>query len=145
MQDLAEQTAERLGARGYAEVLTAQSRNNVTPGDLATVGPSVTLTVPTNALVMVMAQITVGAGAFDINVFLAEDGAEIGHLFTDTGSVTLYSAPGDDIGDGVILRGNATPSLFPASAGSHTYKLTYSTSGSMTFSNRKLWVATIPF
>jgi hypothetical protein len=152
MQDLAEQVAERLGVRSYAEVNTSQSRNNVTFGDLATAGPSVTITVPTNALVAVFVSmsITPGVGVTGI-VDLFEDGADLGSVLSASSSPGTYTtAPGTistgDAGTGPNIRADAGWITFPAAVGSRTYALKYATTGgSADFATRRLWVRTIPF
>jgi hypothetical protein len=147
-QALAEDVDARLGAHGYSEVNTSESRNDASPADLATVGPSVTLTVPANGLVAIFASVAmfVNVGPTGL-VDIAEDGVVIGGVMSASGNGTYYTAPAT-LGSGapgVQYRTDAGWLIFPASAGSHTYKLTYhTTGGSVDFSARRLWVRTIP-
>jgi hypothetical protein len=147
-QALAEDVDARLGAHGYSQVNTSESRNDASPDDLATVGPSVTLTVPANGLVAIFASvaITVGVGPTGI-VDVAEDGVVVGSVMSAAGNGTYYTAPATLVSGtpGVGDRTDAGWLIFPASAGSHTYKLTYhTTGGSVAFATRRLWVRTVP-
>lgn len=137
-------TAGGTNRRGYSEVLTSQTRAAGAIGDLATVGPSVDVTVPANGLVAVQAQVdlfvTTSGNAV---VYLVEDGVSIGQILATavTAFETRYSAPSDS--DGGTLKGQAGLIVFPASAGAHTYKLQYQGfTNTGNFRNRKLWVST---
>jgi hypothetical protein len=151
-QALAEDVDAKLGSRGYAQVNTLESTSAGAGGaDLATVGPSVTLTVPTNGLVAVFAAVDIdGSGsASGADIYLLEDGAAIDLsvpiIHTDTSSTQTWytsvdvTAPAGSCGtNSRVVAGWLT---FPASAGSHTYKLRYATNGgSSSFSDRRLWV-----
>lgn len=140
---LATDVAAKVDLRGYATVATAETRTSSTPGDLATAGPSVTLTVPTNGLVACYVAVDmdppVGVQA---SVDIAEDGTVVAGALNQAGlgeAFTVYSTPGSF--NGTLARSLGGWLAFPATAGSHTYKLTYHTaSGTTTFSNRRLWV-----
>lgn len=128
--------------RGTATVATSQSTSSPTLVDLSTVGPSVTVTVPANGFVYVYAEVDISSAAL--------------------GGVWLYEATDFPSGTGVMLRTGASTTVvtspgavsqvvkttalggflqIPATAGSRTYTLKYSSSsGSSTFANRKLWV-----
>lgn len=133
--------------RDYAAVATSEGTTSSSYTDLATVGPSVTVTVPTNGFVMAYAEVTmVGptTGTSVVGIYEATDHpSSIGVLLQVAGTTsTLKTVPGS-------ATGNATVGgflLIPATAGSRTYTLKYArvsgSSGTPTFSNRKLWVIT---
>jgi hypothetical protein len=133
----------------YAEVLTSQNASSATPQDLATVGPSVTITVPSNTLVVVHAEATItGSGTNAGSVYLAEDGAvmldESNNSFVLLSNAaalatTKYTRSGTVGGTSARVLSSAL--VFPASAGAHTYKLMYGIGTSAgPFSARKLRV-----
>lgn len=142
MQSLAETIDTKLLGGGYDEVLTAQTRNNATAGDLTTAGPSITLTVPTNGFVQVFFAVGIQTSGIGITgyVDLAEDGSSLGDLLASTSQAgeTRYPIPGS--ATGTASKWLAGQLVFPATAGSRTYKLTYRSDGTVTFSNRRLWV-----
>lgn len=143
---MAAQIAERLGDCEYAEVLTSQTTASTTATDLATVGPSVTVDVPANWLVAVRAASALGSSTGTAHVYLVEDGVSLSQILSFTGAVPAGYAtvPGSTTGTAVAALGGWL--LFSPSAGSHTYKLQYdTTSGTGTFSGRRLWVRVIPF
>lgn len=147
-QALAEDVDARLGGHGYAEVNTSQTTTAVGPADLATAGPSVTVTLPTNGIVVIRAQatLTIAGGGATASVYLDEDGVNLGAILStlNTSATTVYTAPGSASGSAVRVRGGALE--FPAAAGSHTYKLRYGSDGFQiaTFATRRLWVAALP-
>lgn len=145
---MAAKVAERLGPVSYAEVNTSQSTLSTSAVDLATAGPSVTVTVPANGLVAVYVAAALTAAPGETSkVYLAEDGSSIGVVLSASpaSSTTYYTAPGAAVG--TTSRPVAGWLVFPASAASHTYKLMYSgaAGGSVTFATRRLWVRALPF
>lgn len=131
-----------LDRRGYAEVLTSQAVVVTGPVDIATVGPSVPLTVPSNGMVEVFAAVDItGTGGVAANVYLIEDSTALGIILTNATAslVTTYTQPGS--AGGTANRRQSGWLAFPAAAGSHTYKLQYGTAGvSGQLANRRLWV-----
>lgn len=143
IQQLATDIENVLLAGGYSEVNTSQTATLVGPTDLATSGPSVAITVPTNGLVQIIAQVTASAaGGATASVYLDEDGTSLGAILaiTSTSPTTLYTAPGTTAG--TSTRGRTGPLVIPAVAGTHTYKLRYGSDGfqTATFVTRRLWV-----
>lgn len=142
-----------LDRRGYAEVLTDENNNGTTTVmDPTTPGPQVTITVPTNGLVLVKAEVGIGAlgvtNSQAARVYLYEDGALLSAII-DTPSTPLgaagYTLPGNSAGTTAkTLSGFLA---FPAAAGSRTYKLRYSSTGApvSAMKNRKLWVRALAF
>lgn len=134
--------------RGVSTVATSESTASVTPADLATVGPSITLTVGVNGLVAIFAQadITVPVGVTG-SVHLFEDATDLGTILSagTTVATTAYTQAG--AGNGTANRLAASALVFPASAGVHVYKLKYLTSGvpAATFANRVLRAWTTGF
>lgn len=143
--------------RGYNQILTTETTVSTTTSgvDLATPGPSVTIAVPSNALVFAFAQVqaSVSSSGQTAIVNLQEDGSPVslapGRILESTtlGSVNPMYPNGDNGltggNHGTIERHQAQLLTFPATAGTHTYKLVYrSSSGTSTatFLNRKLWV-----
>jgi hypothetical protein len=127
--------------RGYAEVLTSQSTTSASYVDLATAGPSVTVNVPTNGLVLVVAQADITAPAGQADVALTGDALTPSGILDHTGTLlTLYTGPFG----ATSTRQQAQPYTFPASSGNRTFKLQYTVAvGTGTFANRKLWVWTL--
>jgi hypothetical protein len=146
--------AERLGVsetsttrRGFVQVNTAENTTSGTFGDISggTVGPSATVSVVSNGLVTVFCQVDAKSnGGGNAVVDLREDGTSItgsvGILSTNSSSyVTLYPQGSAS----TVSKGLAVAVTFPASAGSHIYKLVYKATGtSADFRNRRLWVMT---
>lgn len=134
--------------RGYAEVLTEQTRSNASFGDLTTVGPQVTVDVPSGGLVFVFAEVETrwdGGDASSIGITEATDIPATEILEGSGGGddyAKLWVAPGAVAG--VDTRTDAGALVFPATAGTRTYKLVYRIpSGTGFFKNRKLWVWTV--
>lgn len=135
----------------YAEVLTSQTTSSTSVTDLGTVGPSVTVTVPTNALVAIFAVVTMDTqtgSAGGARVDLLQDGSSLGQIMSlgsASPAIVTYTSTGAIAGITTAYR--AGWFVFPPSAASHTYKLQYAavTSGTAAFSNRKLWVRVLPF
>jgi hypothetical protein len=156
MNGVQDQILQVAGHRGYAEVLTDQATAAGGIVDLATVGPSVTVTVPANGgLVAVRADVELkhSTGAQPALVYLAEDGAAKTQLLrtVSTSFSKRVSCPVDAT---ITVNPEGTTNawaggwmVFDAAPGAHTYKLVYQcvTSGSANFRNRKLWVATMAF
>lgn len=147
---------ERRPQRGYAEVLTGQSTTSTTPGDLATVGPSVTLDVPANGRVGLFAAVVIGGAAVDGIVTLAENGTTIGMGPIMNGGgptgVTYYTSQKRDSGIGPLVGSTERHAaseliIVPTLAGTYTYKLVYSSTvggSSAGFSSRRLWARVLP-
>lgn len=137
--------------RGFAEVATSQTYASGTYGDLATVGPSVTVDVPSNGFVLAYVECALtpgvspsGGGAL-VGIREPTDHASTVTVLTraiDAGTATLVSAAGS--GSGVVKSANPGGLvILPASAGTRTYTLKYARylgSGNVSFANRKLWV-----
>lgn len=147
LADLLGITAGGVTRRGFAQVSTLETTTSASDVDLATLGPSVTVTVPANGLVLVHAEVdiknsvSVANGAF---VTLVEDGVTIGSVLHWTGAAfqTIRTTPGTtDIGtSGHRALGGWL--VFPAASGARTYKLRYAADSgtTATFQNRKMWV-----
>lgn len=153
--NLATALAQRLGIsqagtprRGYAEVLTDEATTSAVAVDLATVGPSVTVNVPANGLVLLKATVDLKAGTSDTAaVHLVEDNVNKAAILQESGAafVTRNSLPGSSAG--TTLDYSSGLVAFAASAGAHTYKLKYynisGPANASNFRNRKLWVMAI--
>lgn len=136
-------------ASGYAEVLTDQSAS--TGGgaiDLATVGPSVALQVPTSGLVALRAEVTIlGTATNGGNVFVREDSGTAWQILSTPApeSIARATVPGSISGTNTLRV--AGWHVFSTTPGSHTYKLMYSGSGTTNqgehFKDRKLWVRAV--
>jgi hypothetical protein len=122
-----------------ATVSTSQSTTSTTFTDLATAGPSVTITTSTRALVIISAEMTKGSG--DTAASTARASIDV------SGATTILS--GDDIG--LCRAGPNRPFQYSRTvyyaaltAGSNTFKMVYRvSSGTGTFSNREIIV--MPF
>lgn len=152
---IADALAEALGinngtvdGRGYHAVATAQSTSSTSATDLSTVGPTVTVDVPTNGFVYVYAEATLNpassGGAAIVALYEATDVASVVAIMSNnTGSsATFATVPGSTAG---VIKASAAGGFLqiPATAGTRTYKLQYARfggSGNVTFSDRKLWV-----
>lgn len=145
-------TAKLSGVSGddnanYAAVLTEQSVSSTSFTDLATAGPSVTVTVPANGLVEIFAQVDGQSSADDegqVGIYEATDISTATKIM----EFTLSSFTTKRItlaGDGGTTTSTAASSIvIPATAGSRTYTLKYKRTDSgespARFKNRKLWV-----
>lgn len=128
-----------LGAE-YAEVQTSQSRTNTTYGDLATVGPEVTVTVPASGKIFI---------TFGANMLVGTSGNSSRMTYSMSGANTVAAA------DGVALRAitSATTSgssyvqgiLSGLNPGVTTITMKYRSgpAGSATWSDRTLTVIPI--
>jgi len=127
--------------RDTATVATEQTTTSTTWADLATVGPSVTITVPSNALVLVGVQVEYqGTGGNIATVGVSE-----------ATNYALSGVPEQDVSHTnerrLVTTNTAYTSLpstasfiLPATAGSRTYTLKYAvTAGTGTFKNRTIW------
>jgi hypothetical protein len=133
--------------RGFAEVATSQTYGSTSYGDLATVGPTVSIDVPSNGFVLAYIEASMtptATGAALIGLYEATDFATPITLLTraaNAGVATLVTEPG---GQGVqksVAVGGFV--VIPATAGKRTYTLKYARfggSGSVTYASRKLWV-----
>lgn len=142
--------------QGYAEVLTQET---ATPGgaqgipfDFATVGPSVTVTVPANGLVAVRAEVENTWNAGDMIVYLTEDNARTQQIMVIPVTAPVgRTVPGSNVG----VNGSRSPwtsgdtryqggsLVFEAPAGVRTYTLRYGATlqaQTLRAANRKLWV-----
>ena len=138
-----------------SEVTAMEGTTSTTPVDLATPGPSVTVTVPSSGLIEVYAQAIIFGSASRGIVTLEEDGTVLPGQSTDC----IASSPGQPSGilSGLALGGGlfatvpgqckttGPPGLliFHTTPGTHTYKLVYSSDGGggSFFQNRVLSVA----
>jgi len=138
-------------------VAASETTTSTTPTDLATPGPSVTVTVPASGLIEVFAEVEINGGASTGVVTLEEDGSVLqGQSFncgiasltggildgTASSSAPTGTAPGQCNGN---ATGGGPPSgllVFHTTPGVHTYKLVYWTNGgTVFFSKRTLSVA----
>lgn len=130
----------------YAEVLTEETTASTSATDLTTAGPSVTVTVPTNGLVAVMAEAEMKNSDPDESRVLLHEATDLstaGQIIVNVSSTFAVGWTGGGSGGTGALQ-LAGFNTFPASAGTLTYKLQYSVNaGTGTFKNRKLWVAVI--
>src|SRR4051794_13406189 len=120
------------GVTKFAQVATSEAGGGASAADLATVGPSLTVTVPDNGYVNVAATWE-GQGA----------AANVCSAVITSPSLTNGIGAGAVTGDGAFhFTGNGGPAALPA--GTHTLKLQYlKSAGSCTFRNRKLWATVI--
>lgn len=133
--------------RDYATVATSESTTSASFTDLATAGPSITLTVPTNGFVNLYAEALITGpttGASFVGIYEATDHATPVIILSQAQGVsgTRYTSPG--YAAGVTAVGGFIS--IPATAGTRTYTLKYArvdlgsgASGNATFANRKLW------
>lgn len=125
-------------AWGYDEVTTSQNTTSTSYTDLATVGPSVTLTTGTKAMVMWSAQ-----GHNSNADQIAYTGMTVSGATTKTpgGETVTFS---DSLGANQPFTVGGVWLYTDLTAGSNTFKLQYRVStGTGTFANRTLFV--IPF
>jgi hypothetical protein len=120
------------GATKFATVATSEALGSAGPADLATPGPSVTVTVPENGYVFVSASWE-GSGS----------GGNTCSASVTSPSLNNGIGAGAITGDGAFhFTGNGGPAALPA--GTHTLKLQYLRSAApCTFRNRKLWATVI--
>lgn len=118
----------------YAEVLTAQARNNAAYGDLATVGPQVTVQINASGIALCFFSAHLNAAGLQGWASLSVDGATPTDAQALVANVGFGGAVTDDGRMGFRYVSGLT-------AGAHTFKLQYRTvGGSVTFKNRKLIV-----
>lgn len=123
---------------GTNEVATEQTRSNATYGDLATVGPTVTLTTGTAALVIWTTGIVLGDVNREANVSVAISGATTRSATNDYRLIfSVNGASGVSGFSYTHLFTDLTP-------GSNTFTLKYATSGLCSFFRRKLVVISLP-
>lgn len=137
----------------YSTIATAESTNTQTGVgvDLTTVGPSVTLDVPTNGIVAIQAVVTTqGDGTNGAKVYVCDDGSTVTDIpssgtdiqlisYTTNSSSTRYSTTQNTTGSG---RSAAGPFCSPYTAGAKTFTLKYGVTNSAltaTFSSRQIW------
>lgn len=150
VQDALAITGDGVTRRDYATVATEEATTSNAWTDLATSGPSVTITVPSNMLVLVAAQVEAKisdtASYAQVGIHEATDYA------IDAAQVSLSSAASRLVGAREsLIAENASSygkphhavTIMPATAGSRTYTLKYGrnfvTSATATFKNRKIW------
>lgn len=130
--------------RAHAVVATEQATTSNAYANLATVGPSVTLDVPANALVLFVAQADIkfspGAGG---GLQFAVMGI---HEATDV-AAPASCGQGSDSSYLTVVTGPDIPGKRPVTPGTRTYTLRYMayTGGTATFRNRKLWAWVVEF
>ena len=143
--------------RDYAAVATEETTTSTSWADLTTTTDTVTITVPSNSLVVIGIEVaSYNSNATNQNfvgVYEATDFAISG--VPDRGEYTGTSAAFDSPhGPGMVLTCttsyNTLPysGLFmvPSTAGSRTYTLKYATEGaSGSFQNRKIWALALGF
>jgi hypothetical protein len=120
------------GVTKFAAVATSEAGGGASAADLATVGPSVTVTVPDNGYVYVAATWEGQGGA-----------GNVCSAVITSPSLTNGIGAGAVTGDGAFhFTGNGGPAALPA--GTHILKLQYlKSAGTCTFRNRKLWATVI--
>lgn len=131
----------------YAEVLTSQATGSAGPTDLATVGPTCAVTVPTNGFVAVYAsaEINPTGGGENGTVYLVEATdipAGVAILSSAVAGFNFRVTSPSGFGVAAIPQQGGFL-IFPATAGLRTFKLQYGRVGgavSSDFRNRKLWV-----
>lgn len=136
--------------RGLTTISTSENTVSTTYADLATSGPSVTVTsASATSLLMIFARVSMrGNGGATASVDIQEDSVSMtgaaGIMTTSSAAfVTMLTAP-FSFGAGVTEAGGQGSFLvmLPASAASHAYRLVYKRTGgtSADFQNRRLWV-----
>lgn len=143
--------------RDYATVATAETTASTSWTDLATPGPSVTITVPSNALVLIgieVASLNDAGSLNQVGVYESTDFAITG--VADRSETTGYSGTSFQSPQGPGFTATVTTTytdppfskiaMIPATAGSRTYTLKYATkTGTATFKNRKIWALALGF
>lgn len=118
-----------------AEVNTSQSTTSTSYTDLSTVGPSVTVTTGTRALVMINAQFENNTTNASCSVSFAVSGA------TSLSAITTYGMAIDGLTASNSNRKGASYLLQTLNAGSNTFTMKYNVgSGTGTFSKRRIVV-----
>lgn len=124
-------------------------------------GPSLSVTVPASGMFQVTASAKAPAGEGAVSLY--EDGEQVpdqggdicgggvGTLFDTPGEqmVATYGTPAAFTSYGCATVGAPGPVLFETTPGEHTYELRYMSqncgcSPEATFSNRRLWITTMP-
>lgn len=129
-----------LGSVTSAVVTTAQTTSSAAYADLATVGPTVTLTTTgTSALVMVTVQLGNSTGSATNIAAVVVSGATT-RAAADTEGVVWVSTDAND-----AIRSTSVILMTGLTAGSNTWKVQYKTSaGTLTVANRSLVVWPLP-
>jgi hypothetical protein len=124
-------------------------------------GPSLTVTVPPSGLIQVAASAFGDAGSGAVSLYeddapMEDQGGDlcyggVGTLFDVSGDLmqATFGTPGNVGGFGCATIGPPGPVLFETEPGEHVYELRYAYTGcscgtEATFSNRRLWVTTLP-
>lgn len=126
-------------ANDTAEVTTSQDTTSTTYTDLATLGPSVTVTTGTKALVLFVCSWHNGnTGAVQPKIDFAVSGATTRSASTTTQVI----APNIAIGAGGPLGRIVGWAVVTLTAGSNTFTVKYASSsgGTASFSNRQIFV-----
>jgi hypothetical protein len=155
--------APSAGGIRYAAVATAERTGSESWTQLATPGPSVTVTVPASGMIAVTATVEVDEENGAVSLF--EDGDQLPGQAPasacDGPDGVLFNAPFGFGGRGpwgtpgvfalgvCATVGAPGPVTFATDPGEHTYELRYAycgcnPGGEVTFLNRKLWVAPLP-
>jgi hypothetical protein len=136
--------------RDYATVATAETTASTTWADLATPGPSVTITVPSNSLVLIGIEVAMlnstsdnnFVGVYEATDFPISGAPDLSETTGDSGITTSPQGPG--LVATVTTSYTTLPfskiAMIPATAGSRTYTLKYAViGGTATFKDRKIW------
>lgn len=123
------------GVTKFATVATTQALNVNGPADLATVGPTLDLTVPADGYAMLTGQIEVSSPV----------GTDCSAVITSPSLANNVGA-GFFTGDGAFHLTGSGQIVATLPPGNHTVKLQYARNngaGACTYRNRKLWVTVI--
>jgi hypothetical protein len=123
------------GVTKFATVATTQALNVNGPADLATVGPTLDVTVPADGYVMLVGSIEVSAPA----------GTDCSAVITSPSLLNSVGA-GFVNGDGAFHLTGSGQIVAVLPPGTHTVKLQYARNngaGACTYRNRKLWATVI--
>ncbi|MHC4224553.1 MAG: hypothetical protein ACYSUN_11230 [Planctomycetota bacterium] len=144
--------------RDKATVATEETTTSTTWADLATTTDTVTLTVPSNSMVIVGVQFEakvssvadppggyVWVGVYEATDYAISGAPERSEGLGNFGSISTAYLPG---AFGATTSYTTLPftalTLLPATAGSRTYKMKYATSaGTATFKNRTIWAVAL--
>lgn len=115
---------------------TAESRDNLTYGDLDTVGPSITITTGQAVII--------GFGA-DVLINTPGGASVISVGFTGSETIAPSDIAGfttEGVGAGTVVSGQFGSTFFNLAGGSYTVTCKYRSSANVTYSNR--WIMAIP-
>jgi len=142
--------------RDYATVATAEATGSASWADLATPGPSVTITVPSNSLVLIGIEVDMlnptsddnFVGVYEAIDFPISGVPDRSETTGDSGTFTSPQGPGfvATVTTSYTTLPFSKIAMIPATAGSRTYTLKYATAGvSGSFKNRKIWALALGF